>query len=181
MAKHGRHPGRGTAGPAVLVASLTGGGKNRKRRSKSRKKGTATALPAASAMAGAVRRVPNDLGRLVAGPLPKGIAKRVPSKRRRKKLVRKLNGNLETISKVASGLGTAIGVLATGAEVLSVLRSQRDGAGEEEQADEPDDEMGEESDEGTDEVRTGDGSEPESGSDEDAEDDDEQEDLRHAS
>ena len=113
-----------TAGPLVVVGSLTG-------RHRGSGKGWKTG---AQVLAGTARAVPDRVAKVVAGPLPKGVAKRVPSRRKRKKMVKTLTGDIERLSGLASGLSTVLGLAATGGELLSVLRDRQEPGGRDEDA-----------------------------------------------
>lgn len=150
------------AGPLVLV-----GGLSRKRNLGSWKKSWTSS---AEKLLGRARHVPSDLAKVAGGQLPKQISKHVPSRRKRRKLVKKLRHDVERLSGIASGLSSVLGVAAAGSELLSVLR-QRDeergsgsyddsSADEEEQDEVDDDESDEEEPDG--EASSG-GTEEESG------------------
>ncbi len=121
---------RSMAGPLMVVGSLTG-------RQRASRKSWKTG---AEELAGRARALPDQLGKVVAGPLPKGVAKHVPSRRKRKKMVKTLTGDIERLSGLASGLSTVLGLAATGGELLSVLRDRQAPGGSEEDA--PEDRQG---------------------------------------
>jgi hypothetical protein len=98
------------AGPLAVVASLGG------RRAGGRRK--ASGALDAGAIADRIRG-------MVAGPLPKGIAKRIPSRRKRKKMLRNVPRQFDRLSKVASGVGTALTVAAAAAEVITNVRGSQ--------------------------------------------------------
>lgn len=101
-----------TEGPLALVASLGAGRGRRRRRT-------------GAVLTEQVRGLRDGAAGLLAGPLPKGLAKRLPG-RKRKSFMKRAGQRLDGLSKVASGAATALTVAAAAAEVVSSIRSQGD-------------------------------------------------------
>ena len=89
-----------------------------------------------TALAASGRKAAGTVGRVVSGPLPKGLATLVPGRRKKRSLARRLPHGLARASKVASALGTALGVVATGAEIAAAFKQQAKGDGDDEGNDE---------------------------------------------
>lgn len=95
-----------------------------------------------------------SVSRLLAGPLPKPLAKHIPSRRKRRHLLRDASSRIDRLSHMADNVATVVGVVAAGKGVLEATRSRRqeaegqrnavsarsgsDGAGDEEDFEEDD-------------------------------------------
>lgn len=105
------HP---TAGAAALVAGLAG---KPARKSRSRRR-FPKLLPGNWPLPGKSRR--RSAGPVAA--LQSALAGRLPNRRQRRAVARRLHSDLDHLSKAARGIGTALGILATVAEVASNVR-----------------------------------------------------------
>lgn len=106
------------AAPVALVGRL--GKKDRRRRG---------ARPhTAAGLLGQAARVPGQIGRAAPGQASKALSKHLPSRRRRRKLVKKLKGDMSRLSGLVEGVSTVVSVAAAGGELLSALRGRNDGS-----------------------------------------------------
>ncbi len=104
------------AAPVALVGSL--GRKDSRRRRRRPNKAVAELL-------GQAARLP-ELGRATPGRASKALSRHLPSRRKRRKLVKKLKGDLGRLSGLAEGVSTVLSFAAAGGELLSALRGRDD-------------------------------------------------------
>jgi hypothetical protein len=118
-----KHKAASVSGPLALVGSVSGRAHHKKKKSGRGSLGPAVTR-GVGALTGTARAVPQQIEKVVAGPLRKPLVKRLPSRRRRRKLAKRLRRDMDRLSGLAGRVSTALGVAAAAAEVVSAVRGQ---------------------------------------------------------